>query len=247
MLRRQAHRRRTMGRRPLIALALALLCVVTVGEAPLARSPPPPVRRAGLGPRGGLAVSCAEAPAPRRARRRPGPRGDARCRRGYMLEGACRLTGACDVAACAVLLPPASAAEGEAAVEEAKPAKTKEQLEAEQEEQLNALRVLYAAQHAVKHANESCGTAPCGGDPMPKFDEAMKNITFPKTLLGGAVLVRASRALPHRTRRQRAPGNVGAHTPHPLHAPRARRLCGAQEGLGLCLCVGVRKRGQGRA
>ena len=221
MLRRQAHRRRTMGRRPLIALALALLCVVTVGEAPLARSPPPPVRRAGLGPRGGLGVSCAEAPAPRRARRRPGQRGDARCRRGYMLEGACRLTGACDVS-CAVLLPPASAAEGEAAVEEAKPAKTKEQLEAEQEEQLNALRVLYAAQHAVKHANESCGTAPCGGDPMPKFDEAMKNITFPKTLLGGAVLVRASppAARPHallrRTRRSgRSHAPPAARTPHP--------------------------------
>ena len=72
-------------------------------------------------------------------------------------------------------------------MEEAKPAKTKEQLEAEQEEQLNALRVLYAAQHAGKHANESCGTAPGGGDPKPKFEELMKNITFPKTLLGGEI------------------------------------------------------------
>ena len=49
-------------------------------------------------------------------------------------------------------------AEGEVAA----PDKTKEQLEAEQEQQLAALRVLYAAQHAVKHVNESCGTAPCG-------------------------------------------------------------------------------------
>jgi hypothetical protein len=77
-----------------------------------------------------------------------------------------------------------SAAESEA-LEEAKPTKSKEQLEAEQEEQLNALRVLYAAQHAVKHANESCGTAPCGGDPRPTFDEAMKNLT---TLLGDAAV-----------------------------------------------------------
>jgi hypothetical protein len=67
-------------------------------------------------------------------------------------------------------------AEGEVAA----PEKTKEQLEAEQEQQLAALRVLYAAQHAVKHGNESCGTAPCGIDPKPKFDEFMANITFPK-------------------------------------------------------------------
>jgi hypothetical protein len=85
---------------------------------------------------------------------------------------------------------PAAAAE-QAADEnpglEIAPQKTKEELEAQQEEQLNALRVLYAAQHAVKHANESCGTAPCGGDPKPKFDELMKNITFPKSggFLGG--------------------------------------------------------------
>ena len=98
----------------------------------------------------------------------------------------CRVTvpfRLCLCAACAAEVAYTEGAEGEVAA----PQKTKEELEAQQEEQLNALRVLYAAQHAVKYANESCGTAPCGGDAKPKFDELMKNITFPKSggFLGG--------------------------------------------------------------
>ena len=94
----------------------------------------------------------------------------------------CRITVRLRLDFCAAYATEVAAAEGEVA-----PQKTKEELEAQQEEQLNALRVLYAAQHAVKHANESCGTAPCGEDPKPKFDELMKNITFPKSggFLGG--------------------------------------------------------------
>ena len=82
--------------------------------------------------------------------------------------------------------PAAAAADSAAVSDPAAKELSKEEQERQQEEQLNALRVLYAAQHAVKHANESCGTAPCGLDPKPKFDELMKNITFPKAgLLAG--------------------------------------------------------------
>jgi len=75
VLRRQAHRRRTMGRRPLIALALALLCVVTVGEAPLARSPPRPCAAP-------VWRREAASPSPAQKRPRPAGRGAARARAG---------------------------------------------------------------------------------------------------------------------------------------------------------------------
>ena len=103
-----------------------------------------------------------------------------------------RALRAVELAEAGLLLSPlsgAQAAVAEAAAHKGAPRPirgSKEEQERQQEEQLNALRVLYAAQHAVKHANESCGTAPCGLDPKPKFDELMKNITFPKAgLLAG--------------------------------------------------------------
>eukprot|EP00960_Hanusia_phi_P053214 761918-Hanusia_phi.AAC.1 len=79
----------------------------------------------------------------------------------------------------------AQAADENAAATAVAANKTQEQRAQEYKEQVNAVRVLYAAQvtgqeqhrafamlmpsqHAVKTANESCGTPPCGGDPAER-------------------------------------------------------------------------------